>query len=428
MIKGLGKQSYPSLPESKACTPIELAAKYATYLNTLASHSIVRNKVKRFAEFIEMGLVDLDESIKKYKEGYVLKRSGGRYRENQCLLYFGILCRRWQVRWLVVSQEGVLYTLESSQSKIREMLLFDNNFSFEFGRDKTGTKRGITLLTPTRKLCLRALDFFQALDWIIAIQEAKSNNPYTAINRYMSFAPVREGNAFCKHYVDGEGYFSDVCDALNKAQKEIFITDWWLSPELYLKRPVSEDLNQDSRLDRVLQSAANRNVKIHIILYKEVTFALYNDSKYAKKKLESLSDNIEVIAHPGNFIFMWSHHEKMIVIDQYIGFMGGLDLCYGRMDTNKHLLHDPSWTEDKSKSWFPGIDYYNVRISDFTNVQDFEANSHDKGAVHRMPWHDIAMQVIGDAVKDMSRHFIQYWNYVKSDLAPKDKQYFLTPA
>lgn len=30
-----------------------------------------------------------------------------------------------------------------------------------------------------------------------------------------------------------------------------------------------------------------------------------------------------------------------------------------------------------------------------------------------MPWHDIAMMVEGEPVKDMTRHFIQYWNFAK---------------
>lgn len=29
-----------------------------------------------------------------------------------------------------------------------------------------------------------------------------------------------------------------------------------------------------------------------------------------------------------------------------------------------------------------------------------------------MPWHDIGLHVQGDAVIDMVRHFVQYWNYV----------------
>lgn len=33
---------------------------------------------------------------------------------------------------------------------------------------------------------------------------------------------------------------SAVADAIEAAQEEIFIADWWLSPEIYLKRPVIE--------------------------------------------------------------------------------------------------------------------------------------------------------------------------------------------
>jgi phosphatidylserine/phosphatidylglycerophosphate/cardiolipin synthase-like enzyme len=30
----------------------------------------------------------------------------------------------------------------------------------------------------------------------------------------------------------------------------------------------------------------------------------------------------------------------MVIIDQKIAFMGGMDIAYGRMDTKKHLLTD----------------------------------------------------------------------------------------
>lgn len=46
----------------------------------------------------------------------------------------------------------------------------------------------------------------------------------------------------------------------------------WLSPELYLRRPPSR--NEQYRIDRMLQAAARRGVKINIIVYKEVTQAL----------------------------------------------------------------------------------------------------------------------------------------------------------
>lgn len=70
-----------------------------------------------------------------------------------------------------------------------------------------------------------------------------------------------------------------------------------------------------------------------IIVYHESTFLL-NDSLYTKTYLESLHSNIKVLRHPATVLpMLWSHHEKMVVIDQTYGYLGGLDLCYGRWDT-----------------------------------------------------------------------------------------------
>lgn len=35
-------------------------------------------------------------------------------------------------------------------------------------------------------------------------------------------------------------------------------------------------------------------------------------------------------------VLLWSHHEKLVVIDQSIAYMGGIDLCYGRWDRQDH--------------------------------------------------------------------------------------------
>src|ERR1700761_3092727 len=92
-----------------------------------------------------------------------------------------------------------------------------------------------------------------------------------APNRYDSFASEKYGNDV-KWYVDGCGYFWAVSRALEGARQSIWILDWWLSPELYLRRPPSQ--NEQWRLDRTLQRAAQRGVKVKIIVYKEVTQAL----------------------------------------------------------------------------------------------------------------------------------------------------------
>lgn len=47
---------------------------------------------------------------------------------------------------------------------------------------------------------------------------------------------------------------SAVADAIESAQEEILIADWWLSPEIYMKRPVFD--GNTWRLDTILQRKA----------------------------------------------------------------------------------------------------------------------------------------------------------------------------
>ncbi|KAI6277295.1 hypothetical protein MCOR23_011370, partial [Pyricularia oryzae] len=89
-------------------------------------------------------------------------------------------------------------------------------------------------------------------------------------NRYHSFSPQTSGTP--KWYVDGASYFWAVSHALEEARESIYILDWWLSPELYLRRPPAR--NEQYRLDRMLQAAAERGVQIRVVVYKEVPQAL----------------------------------------------------------------------------------------------------------------------------------------------------------
>lgn len=53
--------------------------------------------------------------------------------------------------------------------------------------------------------------------------------------------------------------------------------------------------------------------------------------------------------------FFRSHHDKIVIVDYQVCFIGGLDLCFGRYDTAEHKVGDcPPHT-------WPGKDYYNPR-------------------------------------------------------------------
>lgn len=89
----------------------------------------------------------------------------------------------------------------------------------------------------------------------------------------------------------------------------------------------------------------------------------------------------------------------MCVIDETIGFMGGLDLCFGRWDTPGHVLIDDgpalaASPDNKTRSLeelvnsqiWPGKDYANQRVLDFhTLTKPFE-DMYDRKKVPRQPW------------------------------------------
>lgn len=56
--------------------------------------------------------------------------------------------------------------------------------------------------------------------------------------------------------------------------------------------------------------------------------------------MTSLHPNIHMLRHPQVPISLWSHHQKLVIIDQSIVFIGGLDICYGRWDMQTHPLVD----------------------------------------------------------------------------------------
>ena len=95
-----------------------------------------------------------------------------------------------------------------------------------------------------------------------------------------------------------------------------------------------------------------------------------------------LVDNVE----------FWSHHEKVVVVDNHRACIGGLDICFGRWDTQNHPLADAHPT-DFSRTLFPGQDYNNARISDFQNVSDYVGETISVLESPRMPWQDVRLLV-----------------------------------
>ena len=55
------------------------------------------------------------------------------------------------------------------------------------------------------------------------------------------------------------------------------------------------------------------------------------------------NSTLQVFHHPEILdagVLFWSHHEKIVVIDQTLAFVGGIDLAYGCWDNTAHFLTD----------------------------------------------------------------------------------------
>ena len=216
-------------------------------------------------------------------------------------------------------------------------------------------------------------------------------------------------------FQDGKDYFQSCKAAIEGAQTSIYITDWILSAEVLLGRPSPEELRAEDRsldpsgADKHItfasllhKKASEDNVQVRVLIFNELEISLPNNSKYAASQLVT-HPNISVLRHP-EYITLWSHHEKLCIVDLDVAYVGGIDLAFGRYDTTEHPIKD-----DKGR-FVPGKDLYNPRIAALESLDEPEVDLFNRHRCPRMPWHDIAFCVSGPAARDAAQHFIQRWN------------------
>jgi phospholipase D1/2 len=406
----------PTLPSSRDLQQHDNAVQLEmleTYLVTLSGEKAYCES-SYFWAFLEVSIHSFSQRDVKLKEGYIQKRTGGKAVNEKRCLECSKHFKRFQRRWMIVTPDAIGYITTNESQHWHESLMFKNKFVITSGAEATGYEDGIKIDTARRLFFIRTGSVASRVEWVEAITAAYDSSEWnTASNINGSSFPLREYN-LVKSFVDAEGYYAAVHRALLKAKHHVFISDWWLSPEMYLLRPASE--HPDSQLVKVLRTIAQRGVHVYVHVYKELALALTLNSLHTIKTLRATHANIRAIRHPHRSItkgeFLWSHHEKLVVVDYKIAFLGGLDLCYGRFDTSEHRLVDngkvPCWN---------GIDYSNSRVADFTDVANWNRDSIDRFTTPRMPWHDIAMQVKGKAASDVALHFIELWNHVMTDMA-----------
>ncbi|VFV27809.1 phospholipase d1-like isoform 2 [Lynx pardinus] len=283
------------------------------YLTKLLKMPMYRN-YHATTEFLDISQLSFIHDLgPKGIEGMIMKRSGGHRIPGLNCCGQGRACYRWSKRWLIVKDSFLLY-MKPDSGAIAFVLLVDKEFKIKVGKKETETKYGLRIDNLSRTLILKCNSYRHARWWGGAIEEfiQKYGTNFLKDHRFGSYAAIQE-NTLAK----------------------------WLSPEIFLKRPVVE--GNRWRLDCILKRKAQEGVRIFIMLYKEVELALGINSEYSKRTLMRLHPNIKVMRHPDHVsssVYLWAHHEKVVVIDQSVAFVGGIDLAYGRWDDNEHRLTD----------------------------------------------------------------------------------------
>lgn len=229
-------------------------------------------------------------------------------------------------------------------------------------------------------------------------------------NRFDGYYPVRY-NINAMWFVNAKPLFERLADAIDAAKEEIYLTNWWTSPEVYLRRGEKPQLKD--RFDQLLKKKAEQGVRIYMILWNETKVAqegLMN--RYAAQVFSNMHDHFRIMMHPVQEPISWAHHQKTIVIDQSHAFQGGIDVCWGRWDDRYHRIADPCHTR---MEW-PGKDYFNPLIQAIEDTYNPYFDTIDRTRQPRMPWHDIQMEMDGQAARDVALNFIERWNYSRQGL------------
>jgi phosphatidylserine/phosphatidylglycerophosphate/cardiolipin synthase-like enzyme len=188
------------------------------------------------------------------------------------------------------------------------------------------------------------------------------------------FAPCRRNTL--TPLIDGKEAFEAMLEAIKGAQHYVYIVGWALTPAFSLDR-TDEPPSPEGLLADVLAKVSER-VPVKILVWQGSTMLFQPSKKMTKQAREELlreAPRIDVrldgTARPTH-----CHHQKVMVVDGQVGFVGGLDLTTlegDRWDTPGHPLR------------------------------------FGRG------WHDVALRVEGDAVADLERNFAQRWGEVTKE-------------
>jgi phosphatidylserine/phosphatidylglycerophosphate/cardiolipin synthase-like enzyme len=156
-----------------------------------------------------------------------------------------------------------------------------------------------------------------------------------------AFAPKRSGNDV-RFFTTGEDYFKDLAEEIGNAQTSIFITGWQINYDVTLdgKQTLWQCLHD------ALVKTPTLKVFVMPWLSPAASVGTHDfETMLAVFQLNAGLGGARAFCTPAiqqsdmkGLGSTFSHHQKCVVIDNRIGYVGGIDLAYGRRDDNNFSL------------------------------------------------------------------------------------------
>jgi phosphatidylserine/phosphatidylglycerophosphate/cardiolipin synthase-like enzyme len=186
--------------------------------------------------------------------------------------------------------------------------------------------------------------------------------------------PPRKGNGV-EVFVDGSDALPAIADAIRGAQSHAWLAGWHFTPELRFP-------GGGPTLRELLAEAAER-IDVRVLAWAGAPLPLFHPTRGEVREARDqlvrgtrIASGLDDHERP-----MHCHHEKLVIVDGRLAFVGGIDLTLLGGDRRDSSAHPPR---------------------------------------AELGWHDAAVRIEGPAVGDVASHFALRWHEVTGErLAPE---------
>jgi phospholipase D1/2 len=157
--------------------------------------------------------------------------------------------------------------------------------------------------------------------------------------------------------IDGDAYFAVFKEAVERAKRSVLIVGWDFDSRIRLLH--DEDPQDDAEqlqdfLKRVI--SRRKDLHIHILVWDFAVIYALDRELFPEIKLNWQVPRRLHFRLDGNHPIGASHHQKIVVVDDAIAFVGGIDLAKSRWDTPEHRPKDSRRVDPLGRSYPPRHD------------------------------------------------------------------------